>query len=484
MQKSDSVSSSMIFKTMERYVMMAFQMIVQVVIARILSPSDYGIVAMMAVFIAVANVFINNGFNMALVQKKDADQEDYCTALTINMAIGGSMYLLLVIISPLIASFYHQPLISRYMPILGLVLVFGSVNSIQVAIANRQMKFKNLFKCNVYAGLISGIAGVVAALAGCGAWSLIIQQLVSSIVLGITLFLQQHWVPKFMVKKSSAQSMFSFGWMMLAAALINTIYNELNSLVIGKRYSSADLAFYTKGSLFPKYVTTGLDGAICTVMFSAMSRKQADEKGLHDMMKKGMNINTFLVFPCLAILAMTGEQLTSVILTDKWLQMVPFMQICCFTFALHPVGSVQVQALAAVGRSDLRLKMEYIKKGIGIVLLLLVLDKGPIAIALSAAVVTIVNVVVGAIACKRVIHYNYTDTLRDILPILAITVVTCVIMYYVNLIIIHPIVSMVITVIAGGVSYLALASIFNLYGYNYLKKNITNKLKNKIQHVM
>lgn len=480
MEKGNSISASMVFKTLERYLVMAFQLIVQIVIARILTPEDYGVVAMMSVFINIANVFIQNGFNMALVQKKNAGSRDYSTALSINLFIGISLYLCLLCSSSYIANFYNQPLIAVYLPVLGLMLVIGAFNSIQIAISNRFMYFKSLFKCNVTASIVSGLIGIMSAYLGAGAWALIIQQLSNCFALSIMLLFQQQWKPSFTFDKKSATEMFSFGWKMLCAALLNQIYNELNSLVIGKRFASSDLAFYTKGKQFPLYITQGLDTSISTVMFSALSKKQSDERGLHEMMRKAMNTNTFLVFPCLAILAMGAEPFTVLILTEKWLPLVPYMQICCLTFAFHPIGTVQMQALAAVGRSDMRLNLEFVKKSIGLLLLFASLHLGPMAIAISAAATSILSTVIGAFACKYVVHYNYKNTVLDIVPTLSFAIISCVLMYFSSRISTNnSFISLAVIAMTGFLSYGLITIIFKPLGFKYIKQSYLKRKKNE-----
>lgn len=482
MKKSsgNSVSASMIYKTLERYVVLAFQMFVQIVIARILSPSDYGIVAMMTVFISVATIFIQNGFNMALVQKRDADETDFSTALIVNLAIGLVLYIIIALLSPLIASFYNQPYIETCLPVLSLLLVFGSVNSIQIAIANRKMLFKNLFKCNVIASLLSGIAGIGAALLGWGVWALIIQQLTSSIALSIMLYLQQHWKPNWKFSGRSAKQLFSFGWKLLVAGLINQIYKELNSLVIGKKYTSSDLAFYTKGSQFPKYITSGIDSSIGSVMFSAFSKNQNNKLALHEQMKKTITINSYFVFPILAILGAAAEPIVKILLTEKWLPLVPYLQICCITFALHPLASTQMQAIAAVGRSDVRLKIEILKKAIGILLLLFAINYGPLWIAISAAIAGVIGVIIGAIAGRITVGYPLKNLFTDIGPTFLITLFMTAAMMAVGQYPFNCYILLLIQTIVGCVIYLVLSKCFSLYGFEYMVNMIKRRGKERV----
>ena len=467
---------------MERYVVMAFQMIVQIIIARILDPSDYGIVSMMTVFIAIATIFIQNGFNMALVQKKEADETDFSTALMVNVAIGIFMYAVIALSSPAIARFYNQPFIAKCLPVMSLLLVFGSVNSIQIAIANRKMMFGNLFKCNVVSSIVSGVLGVASALYGFGVWALVIQQLSQSVILSIMLLLQQHWVPNWTFRKESAKSLFSFGWKLLAAGLLNQIYKELNSLVIGKRYTSSDLAYYTKGNQFPKYFTMGVDSSIGSVMFAAFSKNQADCKSLHSLMKKTIIVNSYLIIPLLALLAMVAHPMVTVLLTDKWQPLVPFLRICCVTCALHPLASTQVQAIAAVGRSDVRLKIEIVKKGIGIGLLILAVPYGPLAIAISAAIAGVIGVIIGAVACSVITSYPFKNLVTDNLPVLISTIISMAPLYLIGKISLNPILLILVECVVGLGLYLFISALFNLYGFHYLKEYINQHFRRLYKH--
>lgn len=477
MAKSNSISSSMIYKTLERYSVMLFQMLVQIVIARILSPSDYGVVAMMTVFIAIASVFTQNGFNRAVVQKKEADDIDYGTALTINTLMGVFFYIVIFIAAPWIADYYHNTDIKTYIRVLALIVPVSSVNAIQIAIANRHMEFASIFKCNLFASIISGMIGVMCALLGLGVWSLIIQNLTSVIAVSILMRITVSWKPRFNYRGQSAREMFSFGWKMMAAATIHTVYGELASLIIGRNYSSSDLAFYSKGKHFPRLITAGIDASMDSVMLSAFSKKQANTKALHALMKKSQNINCYLLFPFLGIFAMVAEPVIQIILTEKWLPCLPFLYIACFTNAFHPISSSQMQSIAAVGRSDVRLKLEFLKKGIGIALLIPAVKYGPFAIAINAAVTSLLSVVINTVACKIVIKYPIKETIKDILPILVVTVIVMVPLYYLRMLDIPPIPQIFFLGLVGFVLYIVITSLLKFYGYEYMKRFIRAKLE-------
>lgn len=477
--KGQSITSSMVYKSLERYVVLAFQTIVQIVIARILSPSDYGIVAMMTVFINVAQVFIANGFNSAVIQKKEANNRDFGTALLLNFMIGLFIYTILFFAAPAISHFYNEPQLKLCLRVLALTLPIGSVSSIQMAIAVRRMMFRNVFVCNVIGSVSSGIVGITMAWIGFGYWALIGQQLTSVFVVAIALTYHATWKPRFDYVKSSAKEMFVFGWKMLGAGLINTIYNELNSLIIGKKYTSADLSYYTKGRTFPNTITSGVDSSLQSVLLSSMSKKQEDEKELHRLIHISSVANSYLLLPILCFLAVAGDNIISLLLTDKWLPMVPFMQICCFTYAFHPVASINMQVIAAVGRSDMRLKLEFIKKPFGIIMLILAIPYGPIGIAISAAITSVFSLLVGYIACQRIVHYRIIDSLKDLYPAWVVALVAGAVVYLMNGFDVNKILLLVLQLVAMTAVYYLLSRVFNLLGYRIFKEKV-HQYKHKL----
>ena len=416
MGKSSSVGGAMVFKSLERYFTLAFQLIVQIVIARILSPNDYGIVAMMAVFISISSIFINTGFNMAVIQKKTINEEDYPTALTLNMLIGFALYIILFLFAPTIARFYNTPELVISLRILALILPFGSVSSIQNAIATRMMHFKGLFICNVVGSVLSGFIGIAMALLECGYWALIGQQLSNVIITTIALTISSGWKPHFGYNGKSARDMFSFGSNLLVAGLIHEIYRQLNSLVIGKKYLSSDLAFYTKGRMFPSYITTGLTSALTSVSLTVFSKKQDDKKGLYAMMTKILQANTFLSVPIIIFFFVCADQIIALLLTEKWLPAVPYARISCATFIFNPIGGVAGQAIAAVGRSDWRLKMEFVKKPVGILFLIIFLSKGPIGIAIGAMISELLAFILVLFVTKKIVGYGVRNFVISIAP--------------------------------------------------------------------
>lgn len=478
MAKANPLGVSIIYKSMERYIMLAFQIVVQIILARLLSPSDYGVVAMMAVFIAISNVFIHNGFNMAIVQKKEATELDYSTSLTLNFFIGLALYVILFISAPYISIFYKTPDLTYTLRVLALVLPIGSISSIQSAIATRKMLFRSLFICNLCGSLASGIIGVSAAYMGFGFWALIMQQLSSVIIVSIALIVVGIWKPRFGYNRKSAVEMYSFGSKLLFAGLINQAYNQLNSLVIGRKYSASDLAFYTKGKMFPDYITSGVDSALQTVSLSAFAKKQNDLPALHSLMTRIITANTFITFPLLGLLALCADQIVLVLLTDNWLPMVPYLRLCCITFAFHPITSICLQSISALGRSDARLKMEYIKKPIGIVLLVMLLGYGPIGVAVSALLTSIIGILITIYFTMKIVKYSIYQLFHDIYPSIVISFVMGISVIVVKCVIETNQLTLLLSEAFVGVCvYLALSILFKANGLQLFLSQIKKRNK-------
>lgn len=470
MGKQNGIASSILYKSLERYSTMAFQLVVQIVIARILTPEDFGVVAMMTVFINVAGVFIYNGFNMAVIQKKDADEKDFCTALTVNLLMGILLYLIFFACSPFIASFYKQNDLKVCLRVLALILPIGSVYSIQSAILSRHMQYDKLFICNLGGSVVSGILGVISALIGFGFWALIIQQLSNIIVATILISIKTDIKLKLLYVANSARDMFAFGWKLFVAGLINAVYGELNSLVIGKNYTSADLAFFTKGKTFPNALASGLDSALQSVMLSSMSRKQNDYSDLRLLMRKAMVSNTYLIMPLMVLLAICAEPFTLFLLTEKWLPLVPYMQITCLTVAFHPIGTINMQALAAIGRSDVRLKLEFIKKPVGLVLLFLSLNHGPMAIAISVAITSFFSFAIGLVACQKYIEYSVWEACKEVIPTFFLSCFVGFVCYWLSFLKVPPLVIILLQALAYFLLYIFLSKLFSIEGYLIIRQ--------------
>ena len=335
---------------MERGGTQGIQFIVQIVLARLLLPEDFGLIAIVTIFILLANVFVQSGFNTALIQKKDADDEDFSSVFYLSLFVAGLLYVVLFLTSPFISVFYRSPQLILILRVLSVTLFFGAFNSIQNAYVARNMMFKKLFFSSLGAIIISGTVGIATAYLGWGVWALVAQQLTNQLAVTLILWFTVKWRPKLLFSIEKVKVLFSFGWKLLASSLINTLYMEIRSLIIGKIYIPAMLGFYDRGQQIPKVIVSNIDGAIQSVMLPALASQQDDKKRVKAMMRRAIMTSSFIMFPMMVGLAVVAEPVVKIILTDKWLPAVPFLQIFCASYSLWPIHTANLQAINALGR--------------------------------------------------------------------------------------------------------------------------------------
>lgn len=473
---------SLFWKLLERFGVQGVQFILQIILARLLSPEHYGILSLMIIFTTLANVFIQNGFNTALIQNKDVTEEDYSSVFWVSLAIAVLLYAVLFFTAPLIASFYEMPDIIMPFRVLALMLIPGAVNSIQVAKVSREMNFKKIFTSNIAAIIISGSSGILIAYIGGGLWALVVQTLLNIIVACAVMFVSVKWHPKFVCNLKRVKMLFSFGWKLLVSSLIDTMYQDLSSLVIGKKYTSEMLGFYNRGKQFPQFLINAINGAMQSVLLPAMSQKQDSKEQVKSLMRTSMTISAYVIFPMMAGLAAVAEPLVSILLTDKWLPCVPYMQIFCFTFAFWPVHTSNLQAINAMGRSDIFLKLEIIKKAYGIVILLIAVlcFESPIAIAMTGVVSTLVSCFVNAAPNKKLIGYSYFEQMKDMLPALVMSSVMCIIVLAIGMLELNNILLIIIQVVTGVAVYMLMSYLFEPEAFKLILQLIKKGNKGEI----
>ncbi|MDU5111651.1 MAG: lipopolysaccharide biosynthesis protein, partial [Clostridium sp.] len=417
------VINSLFWKLMERGGVQGIQFIVQIVLARILSPNDYGIISLLTIFIALANVFIQSGFNTALIQKKNVKEEDFSSVLYISLVVSTILYIILFFASPFIANFYKIAELKQVLRVLAIILFFGAFNSIQNAIIARTMQFKKLFIGSVFSILISGIVGITLAYSGFGVWALVAQQIVNQVSITFILWFTLKWRPKLIFSINRVGNLFSYGWKLLVSSLIDTIYMNLRGLIVGKVYASNMLAFYNRGEQFPQLIVNNINGSIQSVMLPTLSAEQENKKRVKELVRRSIVTSSFLIFPMMIGLAVVGEPLIKILLTDKWLPAVPFMQIFCLSYALWPIHTSNLQAINALGRSDIYLKLEIIKKIIGIIILIISMFYGIYAIALGGLLSGIISSFINAYPNLKLLNYGYKEQIKDILPSLLLSII-------------------------------------------------------------
>ncbi len=469
------------WKLLERFGVQGIQFVLQIILARILSPEHYGALSIMIIFTSLANVFIQSGFNTALIQKKDVDERDYSSVFWVSLLIAGALYTLIFFLSPVIADFYNMPEIISPMRILALMLFPGAFNSIQLAKVRRELNFKKVFVSNILGIVVAGITGIIVALNGGGLWALVIQTLLSISTTCVVMLFTVRWLPRLVVDFKRVGVLFKFGWKLLVSGLIDTLYQDLRSLVIGKKYDKGTLGYYNRGKQFPQFIINAINGAVQSVMLPALAKEQDDKSKVKALMRNSIIVSSYVIFPMMMGLAVVASPLISILLTDKWLPAVPYMQIYCFTLAFYPVHSCNLQAINAVGRSDIFLKLEIIKKTIGVTALVIAVFcfNSPIAIAMTGVVTTFISCFINAYPNKKLIGYSYFEQMKDLLPAMLITVLMGVCTYPIIFIGLNKWLTLIIQIVVGLISYIAFSAIFKPKGYTFTLNAIKGVLNKK-----
>ncbi len=470
--KKAAVLSGLFWRYAERCGAQGIQFVVEIVLARLLTPADYGVVGLVAVFIAIAQVFAQSGLGQALVQRKNADNTDFSTVFFFNILFSIALYAVLFLFAPLIASFYDMPQLTSAVRVLGLSIIIASINSVQQAYVQRTMQFKRFFWSTLGGTLASAVVGIAMAYKGLGIWALVAQMLTNQIIDTIILWLTVKWRPNFVFSTKRMKELFSYGWKLLCSSLLDTAYNNIYSLVIGKFYSESELGFYNRGKQFPMLIIANINSAIDSVLFPVMSEAQNNQKALKDMVRRSIVTSTFFIFPCMAGLAAVARPLTVLLLTEKWLPAVPFIQFCCFVYAFWPIHTANLQAIKAVGRSDIFLKLEIIKKVVGVITLIVTLPFGLYVMMFGNCVSTAISSFLNASPNKKLLDYSYFEQIKDVLPSLLLSLFMCGCVLSVNLLGLSSLTTMIIQVILGVIIYAGGAKLLKLESMDFIIKTL------------
>lgn len=474
----NKVISNLIWKFSERMLAQIVTFVVSIVLARLLSPAEYGTIALVMVFITIADVFANAGFGNALIQKLHVDNIDYSSVLYFSLGISFIIYGILFLSAPYIADFYHSQILCCVLRVLGLRVPIAAFNSVQQAYVSKNMLFKRFFFSTLFGTLLSGVVGCVMAYNNFGIWSLVGQYLTNTIVDTTVLWFTVRWRPNLVFSFERVKTLFSFGWKLLVSSLLDTGYQQLRSLVIGGKYTSSDLAYYNRGQQYPQLVVTNVNTSISSVLFPAISQNQENLEVVKNMTRRAIKTSSYIMWPLMFGLAIISKPLVSWMLTDKWLPCVPYLQIACFNYAFWPIHTANLEALKAIGRSDLFLKLEIIKKIMGISLLLISMNFGVMAIAQSMIVSTILSSFINAYPNSKILKYSYIDQIKDMMPSILLSLFMSIVIYPISVIINNSLLLIIVQVLIGGMIYVLLSRIFKLESFMYIINMIKSR-KNK-----
>lgn len=462
------VMSGLFWKFGERIIAQGVSFIISLILARLLLPEQYGTVALVLVFINIANVFVTNGLGESLIQKKESGDIEFSTMFFCSALFSVVLYSLLFVLAPLIASFYENDDLSVLIRVLALQIPLSSVKTIQHAYVSKHMLFKKFFFSTLGGTVISGVIGVVMAINGFGVWAIVEQYLVNSLIDMIVLFITVSWRPRMLFDRKVAKELLRYGWKLIAASLVNTIYGELRSLVIGKKYTEADLGCYNKGNQFPSLIINNINVSISNVLFPAMSNVNDDMVRLKQLTRKSMQLSSYIIFPMMAGMIAIAEPMVRLLLTDNWLECVPFLQLCCIYWMFQPVQTANIQAIKAAGRSDVCLKLEVIKKIIGFSMLIISIPFGVMAIVLSNTLFAFVSMLINIGPNKKLINYGYIEQFKDLFPSFTLSLSMGIVVYFAGFLHFNLIVVLILQIVIGLFMFLATSYIFKVDCFFYI----------------
>lgn len=468
-----SVLSGVFWKFAERVGAQAVSLVVSIVLARLLAPSEYGAISLVMVFINIANVFVTSGFGTALIQKKDADNIDFSTVFYFSLIFTTLLYVVMFFSAGIIADFYDMPILKPVFRVLSLSIIIMGINSVQQAYVSRKMMFKKFFYATIIGTIISAVVGIVLAYLGFGVWALVAQSLTNNVIDTIVLQMTIQWRPIKAFSFSRLKALFSYGWKLLVQSVVLQIYSSLRSLIIGKLYTPADLAFYSKGNQFPNLISTNIDTAINTALFPAMSKEQESIERIKMMARKTTQVTSYVMNPILIGFAAVAEPFISLLLTDKWLPCVPYLRICCIALLFRAPQTAILQAIKAVGRSDSVLKVDFPIRIVALAVILVSIRFGIIYLALSEVLITVFGTVLYVIMSHKIINYGAREVCADFMINTSLAVVMGIITCMVGKILpFSSIAVLPIQVVAGVIAYVFLSIITNNASFKYVLNTV------------
>lgn len=443
--------------------------VIQVILARLLVPEDFGIIGMITIFIAISQSIVDSGFKNALIREKDNSQDDLSTVFYFNFISAILLYFTLFTVAPLISRFYNEPQVTQILRVLGTAIIINSFGLIQRTILIKKIDFHTQTKISVISSIFSGIIAITFAYNGAGVWSLVIQTLIMQLVQSILLTFSNRWKPSFAFSIESFRRLFGFGWKILVSGLINTLYQNIYYVIIGKYFTTTTLGYYTNAQKLRDLASQSITTSVQKVSYPALSSIQDDDNRLKMGYKKIIKNSIFLTFPTMIGLAAVAEPFILVVFGEKWINSIQYFQILCFGGALFPLHAINLNVLQVKGRSDLFLRLEVIKKVVGVfsIIIILSLRLGVIGLVWAAALNSIIAYFINSYYSADIINYPIKEQIKDIIPITGVSVVMGVIVYLVGINLeANNLMKLLIQVIIGVISYI---SISKMVGVKELK---------------
>lgn len=467
-ENNKSVITNFFWRFAERCGAQGVSFIVSIVLARLLSPETYGTIAIVTVFTSILQVFVDSGLGNALIQKKNADDLDFSTVYYFNIFICLILYAIMFFCAPLVAGFYNDNSLVPVIRVLSLTIVISGIKNIQQAYISRTMQFKRFFFATLGGTIGAAVIGIVLAYMGYGVWALVIQQLFNASVDTIILWMTVRWRPQREFSFQRLKGLLKFGSKLLFSSLLETLYNNVRQLVIGKMYSTSDLAFYNRGKQFPDLFITNINSSIDSVLLPTMSKEQDNREKVRELTRYSIKISIYIMAPLMMGLAFCAEPVVRLVLSDKWVECIPFLRIFCITSMFYPIHTANLNAIKAMGRSDLFLILEIIKKIVGVIALLGTMWISVKAMAYSLLVTSVLSQVINSWPNRNLLDYSYPKQVTDILPSIILAVLMGTVVSFFSLLNLSDIVTIFIQVIVGAIVYLVGSVVFKLDSFYYI----------------
>lgn len=468
MDKKQSVITNFIWRLLERGGTYVMNFIVSVVLARLLEPSLYGSIALVTAITAILQVFVDSGMANSLIQKKDTDDLDYSSVFYFNLVFCLLLYLGLFLAAPLIGRIYHDASLVPVVRVLGLTIVVSGIKNVQQAYVAKTMQFRRFFFATLGGTIFSAVVGITLAYLGYGVWALVFQQLLNVTVNTAILWLTVGWKPKRVFSWQRLGGLISYGWKLLISQLLDTAYLKLYQFIIGLRYSTADLAYYNKGDQFPNLIMENTNASLDSVLLPVLSSEQDDKTRVREMTRRAIRVSTYVLMPLMAGLAVCSEPLVRLLLTEKWLPSVPYMQLFCLYYAFWPLHTANLNAIKATGHSGIFLYLEIIKKVLETAVLLVTMRYGVMAIMLGLLFNGFASVAINAWPNKKLLDYSIPQQIKDTFPALALSLLMGAAILPVTWTGLPDLVKLLIMVPAGVVVYVGGSVLFKLDSFRYI----------------
>lgn len=453
--------------------------IVGLVLARLLSPDEYGLIGICLIFTTVLNGIVDSGFSNALIRKKEVTDEDYNTMFTTNMAISVVLYVLLFISAPLVSNFFHRIELTALVRVTGLILFLNALSITQVTILTKNIDFKTKTKASLVSAIISGVIGIVMAFMGYGVWSLVAQQLSKQLLYTLCLWVLNKWWPKFTFYNDSFKYMWGFGWKLLASGILNNVWNQLYQVVIGRCYTSSTLGHYTRANEYASIFSSNLTLIVQRVSYPVLAEIQDDKERMVQGYRKVIKITMFVTAVCMISLGAVSEPLIYTLIGTKWQEAATYLPLICISMSLYPLHAINLNILQVLGRSDIFLYLEILKKIVGIVPIVIGIFCGIYYMLLTSILTGVISLYLNTWYTGKTLNYSFWKQLRDIAPSYFTALVIALAVYFLKYLSLPYYVVLMLQIIVGLVACITISEIFKFDEYKELKTIVIKVVNRK-----